>query len=173
VSQGLAVPAHVAARRHAIHVKKTFCAPMLDYDKPGAEDEADPHAQADFELGKRIWRALQAWYPDQRWQVRVDHRGGIVAITLPLLMKRSLYQIVHIKSLAADPGMKCIMRAAGECLERLGLPRSGFSLDRFLDARANGPYGRASAQRPKLIVPDFPTSARPKLPIEPLPVSVG
>jgi hypothetical protein len=156
----LAVPRHVAARRHAIHVKQTFTAPVVDYDKPGAEDEADPHAAADFALGKRIWRALQTWYPDQRWQVRVDHAQGIIGITLPILMKRNLYQVVHIKSLAADPGLKCIMRAAGECLERLGLPRAGFSLDRFLEARTRGPYGRKPV--PKLIVPEFASSARPK-----------
>lgn len=176
VSAPLAVPAGTVAARegapitrimpasHAIRVKKSMCMPVVDYDKPGDDDESDPFAEADFRLGQLVYRALQNWYPDQRWQVKVTHAGGIVAITLPILMKRNLYQIVHISSLAADPGMKCIMRAAGECLERVGLPRQGFSLDRFLEARARGPYGRKPPS--KLIVPDFATSARPRAPIE-------
>lgn len=176
---GLAVPRHVAAAQagvpirqalssgHAIRVKKDMCSAVVDYDRPGTADDADPFAEADFLLGKRIYRALQHWYPDQRWMVRVTHAGGIIAISLPVLMKRNLYQIVHIPSLAADPGMRSIMRAAGECLERLGLPRAGFHLDRFLEARAKGPYGRKPPSR--LILPDFSTSARPRVPIEPLP----
>jgi hypothetical protein len=147
--------------RPAIHSQKRgFHDAYWIYEKPGDDDEIDYFAAANFALGKQIKAALDEWYPGHRWHVWPHHAGGIVGITLPILMARNLYQVVHIATLNADPGMKCIMRAAGECLERQNQPRGPFSLDRFLEARQRGPYGRRPPQ--KLILPEFPSSVRPR-----------
>ena len=66
--------------------------------------------------------------------------------------------VLHISRLKVDPGLKAVVRAGGELLEKYNVPRHGFAIDHFLHAREKGPYG--PKPRPRLILPEFETSAR-------------
>ena len=155
----------VAARRfssgHAIHAKRRgFTTHIGSYDAPGDGSEIDPFAAADLALTKRVAAKLEMHYPAHPWMVKVSHQQGVVLIKLPMVMKRNEEWVLHISTMKSDPGLKCVMRAAGEILERHAMPRHGFALDAFLAAREKGPYG--ARPKPKLWLPEFASSARPE-----------
>lgn len=112
--------------------------------------ERDPFFDADLALTKRIASVLELHYPSHPWQVEVSHAKGCVFISLPAVMKRNEKFVLHTSALKTDPGLRSVMRAAGEILERYNMPRMGFRLDDFLAARANGPFARRAP--PKLIL---------------------
>ena len=121
-------------------------------------DAVDPFLTADLTLTARIAAALERHYPAHPWMVKVQHAHGVAMVSLPLLMKQPY--ILHIDKL--DPGLNRVVMAAGELLEKLNMPRHGFSLDRFLHAREQGPFAPKKKPKPKLLVPEFASSARPK-----------
>jgi len=146
---------------HAIQGKQRgFTAKHVGHDHTGDVDEVDPYLAADLALTKRIAETLEAHYPAHPWMVTVTHAQGVAVIKLPLIMKKNHGYTLHIDRLANDPGLRAVVRAGGEILERYDMPRHGFALDRFLQARDKGPYG--PKPRPKLWLPDFATSARPE-----------
>ena len=155
-----------AARRaapsgHAIHgQRRGFTSAGIQHEAPGDGSEIDPYIVADLALTKRVAEKLEACYPAHPWMVKVSHAQGIVQIALPLVMKRNECWVLHISNLAHDPGLRAVMRAAGEILEKHNMPRHGFSLDAFLHARDAGPLGAASRVRPKLWMPELVSSAR-------------
>jgi len=120
--------------------------------------EVDPYVVADLALTNAIAEKLEAHYPAHPWMVTVTHAQGIAMIKLPLVMMRNEAFVLHIARLACDPGLRAVVRAGGEILERYNMPRHGFSLDRFLHAREKGPYGLKP--KPKLWLPEFASSAR-------------
>jgi hypothetical protein len=85
---------------------------------------------------------LEACYPAHPWMVKVDTRQGVVQIALPLVMPKNQYWVLHIDKLAMDPNLDAVMRAGGAILEKHNIPRSGFRLDRFLEARDEGHIGK-------------------------------
>lgn len=135
--------AHIMARSHGFKRK------TVKYQKAGAPDEADPHMAADTALARKVGETLQRHYADHPWLVEVDHAQGVVMISLPIVMPRNRKMIIHTSTLAADPQMRAVVRAGGEILERYNIPRSGFTLDPFLEARAANPINRRA---PRLIV---------------------
>jgi hypothetical protein len=121
------------------------------YERPGeAGIDHDPHAIADMALAKKVGDALQRHYPDHPWMVEVNHAQGVIMISLPIVMAQNKKFVIHVSSLLADPGLRSVMRAGGEILERYKVPRAGFSLDRFLEARAANPVN----QRRRFIIED-------------------
>lgn len=153
------VAGHPAPSRHAIQAaRRGFTRHSIDYDQT---DEVDPYLAADLALTKRIAEKLEAHYPAHPWMVTVTHAQGIAAIKLPLVMKRNQAFILHIDKLGNDPSLRAVVRAGGELLEKYNMPRHGFALDRFLQARDKGPYG--PKPRPKLWLPEFASSVRPRL----------
>jgi hypothetical protein len=145
-----------APTRHVHAQKRGFNGKITTYDQT---DEVDPHVAADLAMTLRISETLERHYPAHPWMVVVSHAQGVAQIKLPLVMKKNQAFILHLDKLAADPGLKAVIRAGGEILERHGMPRAGFSLTPFLEARAKGPYG--PKPRPKIWMPEFATSARP------------
>lgn len=135
--------AHIMARKTGFTDKK------ISYQKAGAPDDHDPHIAADTALARKVGETLQRHYADHPWLVEVDHAQGVVMISLPIIMPRNRKYVLHTSSLAADPGLRAVIRAGGEILERYNVPRSGFSLDRFLEAREANPANR---RMPRLIV---------------------
>lgn len=126
---------------HAIHAQRRgFTGKSLDV-------ENDQHVAADLALTKRIADVLERHYPSHPWMVEVSHAKGCAFVSLPIIMKRNQKYVLHINALKSDPGLRSVMRAAGEILERHNVPRQTFSLTPFLDARAAGPYGRRPAPR--------------------------
>lgn len=128
----------------AIHgQRRGFTAKSLDI-------ENDEHVAADVALTARIAEVLERHYPSHPWMVEVSHAKGCAFISLPIIMKRNQKYVLHISALKADPGLRAVMRAAGEILERHNVPRSGFSLTPFLEARQAGPNGRRP--KPRIIL---------------------
>lgn len=134
---------------HAIHgQRRGFVSQKVQYEAPG--DGIDPYMAADLALTKRIAETLERHYPAHPWMVAVTHAQGIAKIKLPVVMSSTEAYVIHLTTIAVDPGLRCVVRAGGELLERYRMPRQQFRLDPFLDARAQGPYGRP---RPRLILP--------------------
>lgn len=129
--------------------KKTgFTRRTATYDPTGT-DGHDPHAAADMALTKRIAETLERHYPSHPWMVEVSHGQGVAYISLPIVMRRNQKYVLHTNTLASDPGLRAVVRAGGEVLERHNVPRSGFRLDHFLHAREANPIN----QRRRLIIP--------------------
>ena len=120
------------------------------YEAPGEGNEVDPYLAADLALTKRIAETLERHYSSHPWMVSVTHAQGVAMIKLPILMKRDQVYVIHIANLANDPGLKTVVRAGGELLERFAVPRSDFRLDDFLTVRERV----VKRPRSKLILPN-------------------
>ena len=105
------------------------------------------HAQADMAMAEKIGETLFSHYPGHVWQVHVDSRQGVALIKLAVLMRGGWKYILKLSDLNGDPGMRCVIRAGGEILERFDIPRSGFDLSRFLAAKPR------AIERPRDVVP--------------------
>lgn len=127
--------------------KTGFTRQTFGYERQG-DEAVDPHAGHDLALTKRIAETLERHYPSHPWMVEVSHANGVVFISLPIVMKRNQKFVLHTDNLKVDPGLRAVVRAGGEILERHNVPRSGFRLDHFLHARAANPVNR-----PRLIIP--------------------
>lgn len=129
------------SNRPAIHSQRRgFTGKTMDI-------EDDPYVQADLALTTRIAAVLERHYPSHPWMVEVSHAKGCAFLSLPIVMKRNVKYVLHISALKSDPGLKAVMRAAGEILERHNIPRAGFDLTAFMEARQAGPLGRRPAPR--------------------------
>lgn len=135
--------------RHAVHGKlRGFTDKQITHDPVGIDGEkVDPFLARDLALTKRMAEVLERHYPGHPWMVQVSHAQGVAYVKLPILMKRNQAYILHIDRMSMDPGLKCVMRAGGELLEKYQVPRTPFLLDHFLTARD------ASRPRPRLILP--------------------
>lgn len=122
--------------------KTGFTTRKTNYDKQGEADKVDPHAGADVALAKRVGAVLEQHYPSQPWYVEVNHAQGVVLLSLPIIMRKNQKFVLHISRLASDPTLRAVVRAAGELLERHNVPRSGFRIDRFMEARDANPINK-------------------------------
>lgn len=83
---------------------------------------------ADIALAAACYHKLAEHYPGHNWRVNADHQQGIVAVQLGYFgaTRREApwgYRI-KIDRLKGDPGLRAVVRAGGEMLERFGLPRA-------------------------------------------------
>lgn len=146
---------------HIQQKKAGFSKQRFGYENTVA-GQKDKHVGHDLALTKAIADVLERHYPSQPWTVEVDHSQGVVFISLPIIMRRNQKYVLHIDRLKSDPGLRSVIRAAGEILERHNVPRSGFRLDHFLHARAANPMNR-----PRLLIPEHLVSkaAEPARPL--------
>lgn len=132
----LRVPEHQIMRRvHGFNHKK------VSYEAP-SDGGPDKHAASDLAITRRIAMKLDQHYPCHPWMVRVDGAQGVAMISLPIIMQRNQSYVLHLSTIAADPGLRCVVRAGGEILERYNVPRAGFQIDHFLRARNANPANR-------------------------------
>lgn len=101
--------------------------------------KADPHADADLELAHRIMNCLKFHYPGHPWRVEVSHHRNVGCAYIMLPGFTSCRWVLHISELKNDPGMKAVVHAGGEFLERYRMPRCGIDFDAYLTAMQN--YG--------------------------------
>lgn len=109
----------------------------------GVED--DPAADADVQLAFVIGETLTRHYPGHPWFVEVDSNGGLASISIPAITGRFAY-VLKLRLLGSDPGLKSVVRAGGEILERWRIPRSSLDAAAFnaaLKRVPNGIKGRA------------------------------
>lgn len=86
----------------------------------------NPKQAADDRLMKAIYAALEQNYPGHPWAVGVQHKHGIGVVFLQGFAQWG-YRF-KLSSIAADPGLRLIIKGAGEMLERYRMKRSGFDL---------------------------------------------
>lgn len=112
-----------------------FTQPKYTYEQPGLGefDEKDPYQTADLVLTGRVADVIQRHYPGHGWMIQVSHEQGVVMISIPLFMGYNKYTI-YISTINSDPGLRSVVRAGGEILERYGIPRNNFNVDDFLAA---------------------------------------
>lgn len=87
------------------------------------------HGQADAAneaLCKLIGRKLSEVYPGHPWGVMAEVEHGIVKIALQGFTQWPV--VIKISTLKGDPSLKSVVKYAGELLERLKMPRKGFSM---------------------------------------------
>ena len=142
---------HRTPSSHAIHSQRRgFTGKQQAMHEAQLEDIAnDPHARADLALTYQIAEKLEQHYPAHPWRVAVSHAQGVAMIKLPILMRADQQYVLHIEALKTDPGLKLVVRAGGDLLERHKMPRAGFSLTPFLEAR-----DAVHNRRKRLLTPD-------------------
>ena len=113
--------------------RKSILTPQGTYIAPGEGDEFDPYEAPDKSLTLKIAALLDHYYTGYPWMIMVSHKQGVASISLPVLMgQRSM--IIHIRTLKSDPQLHSIKNAAGNILERYGLPRGPCNWDLLLAA---------------------------------------
>ncbi len=117
-----------------------FSNPTPFYEGKGDDGtDYDGHKSADMRLAREIWTVLHYHYRGHCWGVSVDHAQGVALIQIPPFSNWSF--VIHLKTLQSDPGMKSVVKAGGELLERYDIPRAGFDVDHFTQALNKLPAG--------------------------------
>lgn len=137
-----AEPAPKRARRPQLLVPQTMRRTPT-YARKRVETEASDAREGagipwELAVARKAGAIIDRHYPGHPFELRVDARQGVLMLRLNPLMGLH-WHVVHLSTLAGDPGYRAVIRAAGEILERYQMPRSGFSLDHFLAARSQIP----------------------------------
>lgn len=101
----------------------------------------DPHGDLDAanaSLAKAIGQKLAQEYPGRPWGVMSEIEHGIVKIALQGFTQWPI--TIRISTLKADPGLRSVVKYAGELLERLQLSREKFSLADWKTATTKRPW---------------------------------
>eukprot|EP01030_Chromulinospumella_sphaerica_P021264 gene21264-21194_t len=89
-------------------------------------------------LCKLIGEKLNNEFPGHPWVVRSEIEHGIVKIEMQGFAQWPM--TIKVANLKGDSSMALVKRYAGELLERLNLPRAGFSLDDWRSAVHKRPW---------------------------------
>lgn len=89
----------------------------------GNDGEPDKNYQHDLDMAQQIGQVLSANYPGHFWFVEVDSKGKMVHISIPVFMGNARFN-QRMREVQTDPGMKWVIRAGGEILERWRIPRA-------------------------------------------------
>lgn len=101
----------------------------------------NPHGNIDAaneRLAKAIGSKLAQEYPGRPWGVMAEIEHGIVKIALQGFTQWPV--VVKVETLKGDPGLKSVVKYAGELLERLQLSREKFSLSDWKTANTRLPW---------------------------------
>lgn len=113
-------PSRFYQTSHVRHEAETF------HDRDGQFHAANER------LAHRIMQKLLAHYDCPFWNISAEIEHGIVKIWLQNFSQWPY--IIKISTLKADPGLKSVVKAGGELLERFKIPRSSFSVADYLSA---------------------------------------
>ena len=116
-----------------------------EYENKWSGVKADDAQARDIELATIIGDKLTEHYPGHPWYVEVDSNGRMVHISIPVLMHNHRFNI-RMRDLHSDPGLKLVIRAGGEILERWKMPRTTMNVADFKAAqrhRIHGPKDKA------------------------------
>lgn len=101
----------------------------------------NPHGDFDAaneRLCRVIGEKLAQHYPGHPWAVFAEIEHGIAKIALQGFTQWPY--VIKISTLKADPGLRIVVKAGGELLERLKMPRGGFSLADWKSATTIRPW---------------------------------
>jgi len=96
--------------------------PLMYQDEAKDKDGNKAIPLMDVELSKKVAEKLNDHYPGHAWGVTASVDQGIVTIRNFALTDKHGF-IVLIDKLKNDPGMKLIVNAGGEFLERYNIKR--------------------------------------------------
>lgn len=116
-----------------------------EYEAP-IQMEADvesygPRAMADQDVCVAIGEDLTQHYPGYIWNVGCNHEAGVAYIMLVIPSgpdNQSKGFLIHLDTVLGPGGQKRCRWAAGEILERWGLPRDRAPADTVQRANENG-----------------------------------
>jgi len=103
---------------------------------PPLDGSLDPHREFDLFVAKRIDEILTHHYPGYPWKAVSNAQQGVVYFNIPALMGDTLHWLAKLGQWD-DLSPKLIIDGGGELLERMNLPRTGFEVMSFLEARDN------------------------------------
>jgi hypothetical protein len=104
-------------------------------------DEGLDHATAlrisgETAWAKKIVETLQWFYPGHAWEVTVDSRHGGAQIRIAVLMTGPHCYFMRFSDIDSENAFRRrVMIAGGDLLERFNIPRAGFDLTRYVEAR--------------------------------------
>lgn len=83
---------------------------------------------ADTLLAQHCSDVLTKHYPGYKWSVGIDEKGGVLHIVnhdvnAVMMSNQLLAYTLKLYRVYTDPGLKCVIRAAGEILEAARLAR--------------------------------------------------
>jgi len=86
------------------------------------------HELADTLLAQHCADVLTKHYPGYKWTIGVDEEGGVLHIVNDdvngaIMSNQILAYTLKLCRVYTDPGLKCVVRAAGEILEAARLAR--------------------------------------------------
>lgn len=96
---------------------------------------------ADMRLTKRVAQLLEWHHPGHFFRVTVDHEQRLLLIELPPLLERPHCFNIPLTVIYSDPGLRTVVRAAGEILERFKMPRTRWDTDQYRTAVRAQPFG--------------------------------
>ncbi len=82
----------------------------------------------DLALSKQAGEILERHYPGYLWAVHADTNGGVLLIHNLALHGRWGFQL-NLRDVYSDPGLKSVVAAGGELLERYKMKRGKFDAD--------------------------------------------
>ena len=89
-------------------------------------------ATNDYVVAKNMADTLQQHYTGHLWAVTCQGEQGIATVR-NLSLSGNWGFILHLKEIYGDPGMKCVIRAGGEILERFRLARAKINEEKLLE----------------------------------------
>ncbi|MEN6302268.1 MAG: hypothetical protein ABFD96_06045 [Armatimonadia bacterium] len=104
----------------------------------GLFNEGGKYDAANAWVCEQVGRKLAQAYPGHPWGVIAEVEHGIVKFCLAGFSQWTM--TIRIDTLKSDPGLKSVVKYAGELLERLKLPRKGFDLGLHREAMAKYPH---------------------------------
>jgi hypothetical protein len=128
------VPQLVRAERQA-PVRERVMEKRLMYVPP-LDGSLDPYREFDAFIAKRIDEILSHHFPGYPWKVISNAQQGVVYFNIPVLMGETLHYLIKLAQWD-DLNPKLVIDSGGELLERMNLPREGFEVMSFLEARDN------------------------------------
>lgn len=81
-------------------------------------------------LAKNMADTLHKAYPNHLWAVSVDSHGGVASVR-NMRLSGNWGFMLKLNDVYQDPGLKCVLRAGGEILERYRLSRRQFNQDHY------------------------------------------
>ena len=103
---------------------------------PPIDGSVDPHRGFDQFVATRISEILNHHFPGYPWKVISDAAQGVVYFNIPQIMGETLHWLIRLKQWS-DLSPKLVIDGGGQLLERMNLPRCGFEVMSFIEARAN------------------------------------
>jgi hypothetical protein len=128
------VPQLVRAERRdrvsdrAIEQRLLYTAPI--------DGSLDPHRGFDQFVASRISEILNHHFPGYPWKVVSNAQQGVVYFSIPALMGDTLHWLIKLQQWD-NLNPKLVIDGGGELLERMNLPRRGFEVMSFVEARSD------------------------------------